>query len=101
MCACAGQVARGELPGSCSDENARRFARAARIQTELLEHAALDVVRAAAALCGRCRELAAAAVRRLTGSPRESDRPFAGSAHGHGGRIAHCEPRPQQARPLS
>jgi hypothetical protein len=37
MCAYAGDVLRGELPGPYSDDQARRYARAALIPEELLE----------------------------------------------------------------
>jgi hypothetical protein len=50
MCAYAGDVVSGVLPGAYVDTNARRYARAALIPGELLERPALDVERAAAAL---------------------------------------------------
>ena len=37
MCAYAGDVARGELPGPYTDDDARHYARACLIPTELLE----------------------------------------------------------------
>jgi hypothetical protein len=60
MCAYALDVARGELPGPYTDENARRYARACLIPTELLERDNLDVPRAARALGLPADELAAA-----------------------------------------
>jgi hypothetical protein len=48
MCAYAGQVLRGELPGAYDD--ARVFARACLIPADLLERSELDVERVAAAL---------------------------------------------------
>jgi hypothetical protein len=50
MCAYAGDIARSELPGPYSDADARRYARAWLIPTELLERPTLDVRSAAAAL---------------------------------------------------
>jgi|GEM_PF-3353311 len=47
MCAYAGDVLRGELPGPYSDERARRYARAALIPAEVLERDQLDPRRAA------------------------------------------------------
>lgn len=47
MCAFAHDVAHGVLPGPYRDEDARRFARACLIPTELLERDPLDVMRAA------------------------------------------------------
>jgi hypothetical protein len=50
MCAYAGDVLAGVLPGPYSDEDARRYARACLVPAELLERAELDVERAARAL---------------------------------------------------
>jgi hypothetical protein len=50
MCAYAGDVLAGVLPGPYSDEDARRYARACLVPTELLERGKLDVERAARAL---------------------------------------------------
>jgi hypothetical protein len=50
MCAYAGDVLSGVLPGPYSDEDARRYARACLVPPELLERAQLDVERAARAL---------------------------------------------------
>jgi hypothetical protein len=50
MCAYAGQVLLGELPGPYRDDHARRYARACLIPAELLERPALDIARAARAL---------------------------------------------------
>jgi hypothetical protein len=60
MCAYAGDVLRGDLPGPYSDEDARRYARAALIPAELLERHGLDVHQAATALSVPSDELAAA-----------------------------------------
>jgi hypothetical protein len=60
MCAYAGEVARGELRGPYADADARRYARACLIPAELLERFALDIARAAAALCVPAAELWAA-----------------------------------------
>jgi hypothetical protein len=49
MCAYAGDVLSGVLPGPYSDEDARRYARACLVSPELLERAQLDVERAARA----------------------------------------------------
>jgi hypothetical protein len=50
MCAYAGDVLAGVLPGPYSDEDARRYARACLVPAELLERGGLDVDRAARAL---------------------------------------------------
>jgi hypothetical protein len=50
MCAYAGDVLRGDLPGPYRDERARAYARAALIPEELLERPCLDVARTALAL---------------------------------------------------
>jgi hypothetical protein len=50
MCAYAGDVLRGELPGPYRDDDARRYARACLIPAELLERPALDVDHTARAL---------------------------------------------------
>jgi hypothetical protein len=50
MCAYAGNVLRGELPGPYRDDDARRYARACLIPGELLERPTLDIDRAATAL---------------------------------------------------
>jgi hypothetical protein len=50
MCAYAGDVLSGELPGPYTDENARRYARACLVPPELLERAGLDIELAAPAL---------------------------------------------------
>jgi hypothetical protein len=60
MCAYAGDVARGALPGPYRDEDARRYARACLVPAELLERPALDVARTAAALGLPASELHAA-----------------------------------------
>jgi hypothetical protein len=60
MCAYAGDVARGELPGPYTDADARLYARACLIPTELLERPTLDVHSAAAALGVPADELQAA-----------------------------------------
>ena len=60
MCAYAGDVARGELPGPYTDADAGRYARACLIPAELLERPTLDVHRAAAALGVPASELQAA-----------------------------------------
>jgi hypothetical protein len=51
---------RGDLPGPYSDEDARRYARAALIPAELLERDSLNVQQAAAALSIASDELEAA-----------------------------------------
>src|SRR5215211_2693207 len=60
MCAYAGDVLSGVLPGPYSDEDARRYARACLVPAELLERAELDVERAARALQLPAGELRAA-----------------------------------------
>jgi hypothetical protein len=60
MCAYAGQVLRGELPGPYRVEDARRYAGACLIPGELVERPALDVDRAARALRVPADELLAA-----------------------------------------
>jgi hypothetical protein len=47
MCAYAGDVLSGILPGPYTEENARRHARACLIPTELLERPTLDITAAA------------------------------------------------------
>ena len=47
MCAYAGDVARGELPGPYTDADARLYVRACLIPTELLERPTLDLHSAA------------------------------------------------------
>jgi hypothetical protein len=82
MCAYAGDVARGELPGPHTDHAARgelpgphtdhaarRYARACLIPSELLERPTLDVRRAAAALGVPPDELQAARHDRLRAAP--------------------------------
>jgi hypothetical protein len=66
MCAYAGDIARGLLPGPYTDADARRHARACLIPTELLERPTLDVHRAAAALGLPAGELEAASHERST-----------------------------------
>ena len=70
MCAYAGDVARGELPGPYTDADARRYARACLIPTELLERPALDVHSAAPALGVPAAELQDARDELLTGATR-------------------------------
>jgi len=60
MCAYAGDVLSGVLPGPYTDEDARRYARACLIPPELLERAELDGGRAALALQLPLHELNAA-----------------------------------------
>jgi hypothetical protein len=60
MCAYAGDVLAGVLPGPYSDQDARRYARACLVPAELLERAELDVERAARALQVPACELRAA-----------------------------------------
>jgi hypothetical protein len=60
MCAYAGDVLRGELPGPYSDYDAVRYARAALIPDRLLDRPALDTERVAHAFGIPARELAAA-----------------------------------------
>ncbi len=60
MCAYAGDVLRGELPGPYSDRDAVRYARAALIPERLLHQPGLDVERVAQAFGIPARELAAA-----------------------------------------
>jgi hypothetical protein len=60
MCAYAGDVLSGVLPGPYTDEDARRYARACLVPRELLERAQLDVERAARALRVPVAELRAA-----------------------------------------
>jgi N-terminal domain of anti-restriction factor ArdC len=50
MCAYAGEILRGELPGPYRGEDARRYARACLIPDELLDRVGLDVERVARAL---------------------------------------------------
>lgn len=50
MCVYAGDVARGVLPGPYRDLDARRYARAALIPSELLERPPLDAARTAVAI---------------------------------------------------
>jgi hypothetical protein len=50
MCAYAGQVLRGELPGPYRTSDARRYARACLSPAELLERPTIDLARAAYAL---------------------------------------------------
>jgi hypothetical protein len=68
MCAYAGDVARGELPGPFTDADARRYARACLIATERLERRALDVHSAARALGVPAAELQDARDELLTGA---------------------------------
>ena len=70
MCAYAGDVARGELPGPYTDTDARRYARACLIPTELLERPALDVHSAAPALGVPAAELQDARDELLAGAHR-------------------------------
>jgi hypothetical protein len=60
MCAYAGDVLSGVLPGPYTDEDARRYARACLVPAELVERAELDVDRAAGALGLPADELRAA-----------------------------------------
>jgi hypothetical protein len=60
MCAYAGDVARGVLPGPYTEDDARRYARACLIPVELLDRPELDVDRAAVALRVPADELRAA-----------------------------------------
>ena len=60
MCAYAGLVLRGDLPGPYSDEKAHGFARAALIPGRLLTSPTLEVDHAARAFGIPARELAAA-----------------------------------------
>jgi hypothetical protein len=50
MCVYAGDILSGVLPGPYSDEDARRYARACLVPSELLERTELDVELAARAL---------------------------------------------------
>lgn len=50
MCAYAGDVLCGRLPGPYSEQNARRYARACLVPSELLRRDRLDIARAARAL---------------------------------------------------
>ena len=59
MCAYAGDVLAGVLPGPYCDEDARRYARACLVPAELLERAELDVERRPAR-CAAAGELVAA-----------------------------------------
>jgi hypothetical protein len=68
MCAYAADVATGELPGPYIDADARRFARACLIPTELLERPRLDIDRVAAALRVPRDELEAARIEHATQS---------------------------------
>jgi hypothetical protein len=60
MCAYAGDIARGQLPGPYTDDGAIQYARACLIPVELLERATGDVTRAASALGVPVDELRAA-----------------------------------------
>jgi hypothetical protein len=60
MCAYAGDVLRGELPGPYSDRDAVRYARAALIPQRLLHQPGLDVERVAQAFGILASELDAA-----------------------------------------
>jgi hypothetical protein len=60
MCAYAGDVLRGELPGPYSDHDAVRYARAALIPERLLHRPGLDVERVAQAFGIPAQDLAAA-----------------------------------------
>jgi hypothetical protein len=60
MCAYAGDILSGILPGPYSDKDACRYARACLVPTELLERAELDPARAALALQLPLHELNAA-----------------------------------------
>jgi hypothetical protein len=60
MCAYAGDVLSGMLPGPYTDEDARRYARVCLVPAELLERAELDIERAARALRLPANELCAA-----------------------------------------
>jgi hypothetical protein len=57
MCAYAGDILAGVLPGPYNDRDARRYARACLIPPELAERDELDVDRAARALQVPAREL--------------------------------------------
>jgi hypothetical protein len=70
MCAYAGDILSGVLPGPDTDEDARRYARACLIPAELLERPMLDVHRAAAALGGPVGELEAARHEHRTSAAR-------------------------------
>jgi len=61
MCAYAGDVLRGELPGPYTDHNARAYARAALIPGELLERPCVNPLRTSLALGIPLWELAPAA----------------------------------------
>lgn len=61
MCAYAGDVLRGELPGPYTDHNARTYARAALIPGELLERPCVNALRTSLALGIPLWELAPAA----------------------------------------
>lgn len=60
MCAYARDVQAGELPGPYSDEDARRYARAALLPLELIERPDVDLDRVAAAMQVPIDELLAA-----------------------------------------
>ena len=60
MCCYAREVLTGRLPGPYTDQNARRFARAALIPDELLERDHLDINHTAATLGLPAHELATA-----------------------------------------
>jgi hypothetical protein len=67
MCAYAGDVLRGELPGPYTDQRAREFARAALIPEELLERPCPDPQRTSIALGIPLWELTASAPARGEG----------------------------------
>jgi len=69
MCAYAGDVARGLLPGPYTHAAARRYARAALIPSELLERPALDTHLAAAGLGVPAAEFPAARAAHRNGRP--------------------------------
>ena len=69
MCAYAGDVLAGVLPGPYADEDARRYARACLVPGELLERPGLDVDRAARALQIPVDELRAARAEHFQSEP--------------------------------
>lgn len=73
MCAYAGDVLSGVLPGPYTDHDARRYARACLIPTELLERPTLNVHRAAHALRIPASELRAAQAEHLARLASSSD----------------------------
>ena len=84
MCAYAGDVGRGVLPGPYRDEEACRYARAALIPGELLERPGLDMERAAVALGVPVGELRAACSERQLAPSRPMPPAVSGGAAGRG-----------------